>query len=146
MKRIGTDRPGQFGGDGSSYAFALSFTNEQVSLIGGLNMDAERIKQINSLRFSWHEQVLRDRDVRKHPTALIFAGHIMHQFSPSTGCASISLNAAAKAFVSTRNRLFVHATSFSSAGGYVCCKPSYKARKKRQQRDTRCPAAPMIWR
>lgn len=60
-------------------------------------MDAEMIKQINSLRFSWHEQVLRDRDARKHPTALIFAGHVMHQFSPAAGYASISLNAAAKA-------------------------------------------------
>jgi hypothetical protein len=60
-------------------------------------MDTEQVKQINSLRFSWHEQVLRDANVRKHPTALVFAGHVMHQFSPTAGYASISLKAAAHA-------------------------------------------------
>ncbi len=59
-------------------------------------MDGEQVKHINSLRFSWHEHVLRDAEVRKHPTALVFAGHVMHKFSPTLGFAAISLRAAAQ--------------------------------------------------
>jgi hypothetical protein len=60
-------------------------------------MDAEVKKQINGLRFGWHEQVLRDAELRRRPTALLFASHIMHRFDPTAGFASISLRAAAKA-------------------------------------------------
>jgi hypothetical protein len=57
-------------------------------------MQEEVKKYVNSLRFAWHEQVLRDAEVRKRPTALLFAGHVMHRFDPLLGYAQVSLKAA----------------------------------------------------
>lgn len=60
--------------------------------------DAEkRRKQINSLRYRWHERVLRDRVVRKHPNALALAGYVMHRFHPELGYAEFSIDVAAAA-------------------------------------------------
>ena len=59
--------------------------------------DSQQRRQINSLRVSWHQQILADPDVRKHPTALAFAGHVMHRFHVDKGHAEISHKSAAKA-------------------------------------------------
>lgn len=59
-------------------------------------MDEEAVKQVNSLRFSWHEHLLRDREMHKRPIALVFAGHVMHRFEPKLGYAEISLRSAAR--------------------------------------------------
>jgi hypothetical protein len=61
-------------------------------------MDEEAVKQVNSLRFSWHEHLLRDREMHKRPIALVFAGHVMHRFEPKLGYAEISLRSAAREF------------------------------------------------
>jgi hypothetical protein len=61
------------------------------------NDDVERRKQINSLRFSWHEKVLADAKLRKYPTALVLAGHVMHRFHWQKDYAEISFNSAVKA-------------------------------------------------
>ena len=59
--------------------------------------DSEQRRHINGLRFNWHEQVLTDAEVRKHPTALAFAGLVMHRFHVGKGCAEISHKSAMKA-------------------------------------------------
>lgn len=48
-------------------------------------------KETNSLRFSWHERLLTDQVVRKHPNALVMAGHFMHRFNANLGYAEVSL-------------------------------------------------------
>jgi hypothetical protein len=53
--------------------------------------DDQKRREINSLRFSWHEKVLSDEGIRRHPNALVFAGHIMHKFNPDRGYAEVSL-------------------------------------------------------
>ena len=51
---------------------------------------------LDHYRFQWHEGVLRDAEVRQHPTALALAGHIMHRFVAKNGWAQFSNNSAAK--------------------------------------------------
>ena len=59
--------------------------------------DEERRRRVNSLRFAWHENVLRDAELRKHPTALAVAGYIMHRFKAQSGVAEFSIDGAARA-------------------------------------------------
>lgn len=56
----------------------------------------DKIREINALRFGWHERVLADAELRRFPTALVLAGHIMHRFNPGKGYAEMSFNSAAK--------------------------------------------------
>jgi len=58
--------------------------------------DEERRRRVNSLRFAWHENVLRDAELRKHPTALAVAGYIMHRFKAQSGVAEFSIGGAAR--------------------------------------------------
>lgn len=61
-------------------------------------MDSERVRrQINGLRFKWHEQVLRDPALHHHASAIRLAGHIMHRFHWQKGYAEISNASASKA-------------------------------------------------
>lgn len=54
-------------------------------------VDDKARREINSLRFSWHEKLLADTDVRRFPNALVFAAYIMHRFNPDRGYAEVSL-------------------------------------------------------
>jgi hypothetical protein len=57
-------------------------------------MDDETRKQINSLRFNWHERLISDAVLRKTPTALCFAGLVLHRFQLEKGYAEISFDTA----------------------------------------------------
>lgn len=55
-----------------------------------------KIRETNSLRFVWHEHVLKDPVVRRNPNALAIAGHIMHRFNSTKGYAEISAGSIAR--------------------------------------------------
>lgn len=57
-------------------------------------MDDETRRQINSLRLNWHERLLGDVVLRKTPTALCFAGLVLHRFHVEKGYAEISFDTA----------------------------------------------------
>lgn len=114
----GKDQPGHFGGDWSSYALARDLTKALGVNTRDCSMQEEIKKQINSVRFSWHEQVLRDAEVRKRPTALSFAGHVMHRFDPVVGCAQISLKAASIALGMDKTSV-IRARDFLLERGWV---------------------------
>ena len=59
--------------------------------------DSSVRRQINNLRFNWHQRVVADAELRKHPTALALAGLVMHRFHVTKGYAEISHNSAARA-------------------------------------------------
>lgn len=59
--------------------------------------EALRKRQTNSLRFKWHEWLLKDEQLRKSPNALALAGYIMHRFNWKTGYAQFSNQSAANA-------------------------------------------------
>lgn len=46
----------------------------------------------NALRFTWHEKVLADREVRKRPNAVALSGYVMHHFNVDFGYAQFSIN------------------------------------------------------
>ena len=54
-------------------------------------------KWLQSVRFRWHEAVLKDQQVRKHRNALALAGHVMHRYVAAKGFAQFSGASAAKA-------------------------------------------------
>lgn len=58
---------------------------------------AEERKYVNAHRFNWHEKVLADAELRRYPTALVLAGHIMHRFRADSGCAEFSNQSAGRA-------------------------------------------------
>lgn len=58
---------------------------------------AEERRYVNNHRFCWHEKVLADEELRRYPTAVVLAGHIMHRFRADTGCAEFSNESAGRA-------------------------------------------------
>lgn len=54
-------------------------------------------RYVNWHRFSWHEKVIADAELRQYPTALALAGHIMHRYKSDAGCAEFSNESAARA-------------------------------------------------
>lgn len=63
---------------------------------GQISADVVR-KQVNHARFEWYENVLRDVEVRRRPSALSVAGHVMHRFHPGKGYAEFSAASAGRA-------------------------------------------------
>ena len=80
-----------------------------------------RVRQVNSLRFSWHEHILQDGHVRRYPTALALAGHIMHRFRPDLGYAEVSFKGAAKA-LNLEPRSVVRARDVLVKRGWIALK------------------------
>lgn len=64
----------------------------------GAEDDIARRRQINNLRFLWHEKVIADPEVGKRPTSLRVASHIMHRFHPDLGYAEVSFAELARKF------------------------------------------------
>lgn len=58
--------------------------------------EAKRLKQIESLRHSWHETLSRDRELRRFPSALTIATYVRKRFRASLGYAEFSISGAAK--------------------------------------------------
>lgn len=58
--------------------------------------ERQRTREINSLRFGWHERLIGDRPLHKHSGALAFAGLVLHRFQSALGWAEISIEYAAK--------------------------------------------------
>jgi hypothetical protein len=58
--------------------------------------ERQRLRQINSIRFNWHERLIGDPELHKGAGALAFAGLVMHRFHVSRGHAEISMAFAAK--------------------------------------------------
>lgn len=79
---------------------------------------ARRKQQTNNLRFIWHEWVLKDAELREHPTALALAGHIMHRFHWEKGYAEFSINSAAKA-LNMEPRSVVRARQYLVQRGWI---------------------------
>ena len=57
----------------------------------------ETRRWIDHHRFQWHEKILMDAKIRKNPTALALAGHIMHRVVAQKGWAQFSNQSAATA-------------------------------------------------
>lgn len=52
---------------------------------------------LQNVRFRWHEAVLKDPVIRKCPSAIALAGHVMHRFQADKGFAQFSIASAEKA-------------------------------------------------
>lgn len=92
-------------------------------------VERAKIRQINSLRFAWHEQVLKDADLRNHPTALALAGHIMHRFRPDKGYAEFSFKGAADA-LSMEPRSVIRARDVLVKRGWIALKEKRMSQTK----------------
>lgn len=79
---------------------------------------ATKKRQTNNARFTWHEWVLKDPAVRRHPTALALAGHVMHRFHPAKGYAEFSINGAAEA-LNMEPRSAVRARQYLVKRGWI---------------------------
>lgn len=68
---------------------------------GDCEMEAEKktehLRWLQHARFRWHEAVLKDPVIRKYPSAIALAGHIMHRFQAEKGFAQFSITSAEKA-------------------------------------------------
>jgi hypothetical protein len=85
---------------------------------------AEMRRQLNHRRFLWHEAILRDKDIKRYPTALALAGHIMHRFVPENGCAMLSDHSAAKA-LNQNERSIARAKKNLVDAGWIRLKDAY---------------------
>ena len=52
---------------------------------------------LQNTRFRWHEAVLKDPVIHKHPSAIALAGHVMHRYDVGKGYAQFSIASAEKA-------------------------------------------------
>ena len=96
-----------------------------------LNQDeSTRKKQINSIRFNWHESVIADPVANKRPAALALAGYIMHRFKAETGTAEFSTKGAAKA-LNYPVRSIARAKEFLIKRGWISLKEEYKPTRVR---------------
>jgi hypothetical protein len=90
---------------------------------------AEERKYVNAHRFSWHEKVLADAELRRFPTALVLAGYIMHRFRADDGCAEISNESAGHA-LNMPSRSVIRAKQVLLRRGWI--RPFDGARKRRK--------------
>ena len=81
-------------------------------------------RQANSVRFRWHELLLRDPEVRRRPNALALAGHIMHRYSGPKGFAEVSIGSAAKA-LNANSRSIERSFAFLITRGWLQLKERY---------------------
>lgn len=52
--------------------------------------ERERVRNVNRMRFQWHERLIADPKLHKGSGALAFAGLVLHRFSIQLGYAEIS--------------------------------------------------------
>jgi hypothetical protein len=57
-----------------------------------MERERERLRQINNVRFGWHERLLADPELHKGAAALAFAGLVLHRFNSALGYAEISVS------------------------------------------------------
>ena len=81
-------------------------------------MDETTRRQINSVRMNWHMNLLRDAELRMHPTALVFAGLVLHRFHVEKGFAEISIESAMRATAMPRTSV-IRARDYLTRRGWV---------------------------
>ena len=54
----------------------------------------EKKRNINHFRFNWHENLLKDRELRKSGSAVALAGYVMHRFRVDLNYAEFSIGSA----------------------------------------------------
>lgn len=59
--------------------------------------DKEKLRQIEAMRHSWHEMLMRDAELRRFPTALALSTYVRQRFRADLNYAEFSIKGAAKA-------------------------------------------------
>lgn len=82
------------------------------------SQSGEERRYINSHRFRWHEKIIADAELRRYPTALALASHIMHRFRADDGCAEFSNESAGRA-LSMDPRSVIRAKQYLIKRGWI---------------------------
>jgi len=92
--------------------------------------DANLKRQINSIRFSWHERLIADRALHRRPIALALGGYIMHRFKVDIGVAEFSTAGAAQA-LNVPERSIARAKAFLIKRGWIRLQEAYRPTRKK---------------
>jgi hypothetical protein len=92
-------------------------------------MDDQTRRNIDALRFRWHELVLKDPYLTKHPVALKLAGFVMHRFVSKNNCAEFSFDMAAEC-LSVAKRSVIRARNVLVKRGWLQIKAKPQGRTR----------------
>lgn len=92
--------------------------------------DEARRKQINLIRFNWHERLISDRALHRRPIALALAGYVMHRFKSDIGAAEFSTAGAAQA-LNIPERSIARAKAFLIERGWIRLQEAYRPTRKK---------------